>query len=125
MGNWPLTPSGGGKIKLLWENPFPNAMPYNPQTVSVNLSTFDGVFISFNPQQPDMQAQTPLYFFAKAASEIRQFASFQSLKDANGVSREIVSVDNDGITFGNAGVNSVTYPNNGYMIPYRIWGVKF
>lgn len=125
MGNWPLTPSGGGKFKLLWENPFPNAMPYNPQTVSVNLSTFDGVFISFNPQQPDMPAQTPLYFFAKAAPEIRQFASFQSLKDANGTNREIVSVNNDGITFGNAGVNSITVPNNVYMIPYRIWGVKF
>lgn len=116
---------GGGGLKLIWENPFPNAMPYNPQTVSVNLSTFDGVFISFNPQQLDMPAQTPLYFFAKAASEIRQFASFQSLTDANGTNREIVSVDNDGITFGNAGVNSITSPNNGYMIPYRIWGVKF
>lgn len=124
MGNSLLTPSGGGKIKLLWENPSPSAL-YNPQTVSVNLSTFDGVFISFNPQQPNMQAQTPLYFFAKVAPKIRQFASFQSLMDVNGVSREIVSVDNDGVTFGNAGVNSITSPNNGYMIPYRIWGVKF
>lgn len=116
---------GGGKFKLLWENPFPNTMPYNPQTVNVNLSTFDGVFISFCPHQPHMPAQTQLYFFAKAAPEIRQFASFQSLIDANGVSREIVSVDNDGITFGNARVNSTASPNNNYMIPYRIWGVKF
>lgn len=125
MGNWPLTPSGGGKIKLLWENPSPTSTPYNPQTVSVDLSALDGVFISFNPQQVDLLTQTPPYFFVKAASEIRQFATFQSITDANGVNREIVSVDNDGIVFGNAGVNSVTKPNNLYMIPYRIWGVKF
>ena len=115
---------GGGKIKLLWQNSSPNST-FNPQIVSVDLSAFDGVFISFNPQQPNFQALTSLYFFAKAAPEIRQFASFQSLNDANGVNREVVSVRNDGIMFGNAGVNSITSPNNFYMIPYQIWGVKF
>lgn len=113
----------GGKIKLLWQNPSPTA-PYNPQTVSVDLSALDGVFISFIPQPIDLLAQSSLYFFAKSVTEIRQFATFQSLVDANGVNREVVSVSNNGIAFGNAGVNSTTSTNNYYMIPYRIWGVE-
>lgn len=46
MGNWPLTPSAGSQMELIWENPNPNTS-FSAQTVQLSKNNFSLIAIEY------------------------------------------------------------------------------
>lgn len=131
-----INPGGGssGEPELLWTNPSPSAA-FSPQTVSLAagysgyLVEFYGGVTSTVEQIPPMP---PLYVpVGLSEKDVTEFTlnTGSPYRWQPTYARAIVSVNDGSIQFGNG--RNLTSPTgstnvyNQYMIPIRIWGVKW
>lgn len=104
---------------LLWTNPN-TKVNFGSKKIEIDLSNYEGVIIEF---------------LDNAGSEVQNVISRTKIEKnisyaygggfvpsaVSGIARNITTVDNTGVTIGNAFSNA---ENNAYVIPYRIYGYK-
>lgn len=100
---------------LLWTNPSIHA-DFNPQTVTLDLTSYDGVIIEFNT---DGTAGAVGTIVKSGKTSIG--AGFTSIHKELSYSRNYV-VSNSGVVFDNGYSNSNLSP--GHCIPIKIYGYK-
>ena len=101
---------------LLWTNASPTSN-FAAQTVSLDASDFVGYLLEFCKSTSASDYMTIYRLFGDA--DTIQFGS-----TTNNYMRLVTSLDNTGIVFGVAKTASLS-ENNKWVIPTRIWGVKF
>lgn len=108
--------SGGVRVDLLWTNPNPTSN-FSAQTVSIDLSGYDAVRITFianmgSPvcytQEADIDSYDHLLSVVSAAPA-RQSRSF--------------TLSSTGIVFANGATGNTS--GSQYGVPIKIWGIKF
>lgn len=110
MGNWPLTPNNYGTVlKLLWTNEN-HSVSFGNKSVSVDLSNFDAILITFmtsvSVQRVTLPVLCPIGSNARAISYTTQMFT----RDFSVSSSE---------------VNFTAYTNINACMPYQIFGVNF
>lgn len=107
---------GGVKLDLLWTNPSPTSS-FSAQTVSINLSDYDVLFIchySDYAQNPRPQ---------RVVSVALKSYGYGMLVDGSNLwPRRNVVVTNTGVQFTDAVANGST--SNGFCVPQYIYGLK-
>lgn len=108
------------QIVLLWENASPQSA-FNPQTITLDLSQYTHVFITFNVDNTH-------YIDASYLREVKDSATVQevSFADAKLLYRNFY-VTKTGVQFfggAYASYNSSGSFNHNYLIPWKIYGVK-
>lgn len=106
---------GGTAIVELWTNPSPTSS-FSAQTVSVNLSTYSGVYITFR-----VTASTASYAFVYALVDGLTYRATCGMTGSSTVLVREATVDTTGVTFttGYSGGSAST----GHLIPYKIYGI--
>ena len=130
-----VSPGGGGgtSIDLLWTNSSPTTA-FQPQKISVDLSSYEQVIIQFsgNPAgsgEPMSSWSANIVAENKGVSNAR-IATGSSYGSVGAISynRYITSIDDTGITFGNGSICQGTQQgetlNGAFGIPQKIWGIK-
>jgi hypothetical protein len=103
-------------MKLLWSNGnVSNAFP--EQTISVDLSEYDGFFVEYKALLTGQIWVTSAYCFINNS---QYYTSY--IRDNGQHVKRAVSATNEGFKFGNS--FSVDESVNTYMIPNKIYGVK-
>ena len=110
---------GGVKMDLLWTNPSPTSS-FDTQTVSINLSNYNLIFISFRISTGETNVLN--MFFEKGTTTVMNMALDYIYH------RYITASSDSGITFGvgqrrNSYAASPTTQNT-ILIPYQIYGVN-
>lgn len=109
MGNWPLTPNYGAEVNLLWTNE--NSLnEFNNQTVSIDLSHFDAVLITFMTSQSTQRVANPV--FCTTGSNARAIS----------YTTQIFTRD---FSVSTSGVDFTAFSNKYACVPYQIFGVNF
>ena len=121
-----MSGGGGGSdivVKLLWSNPTAATQEtyFAAQTLSLDLSNYDGVLIHCFPEYGYTSTHKSSY--CPTYTHIYKGES-KYANDRYGYQR-LATVSATGIVFGDGywGGNNPNY-NNNYCIPYQIYGVK-
>lgn len=115
--------SGGGSsgaMTLLWTNPSP-AANFGAQTIAVDLSGFDACLISFH-NFASSSAQYGLIAQECIIGE-KNVLQFVDTSSNNRNGRRFATVTTTGVEFTACTFNNGT--NNGYGVPYQIYGIKY
>lgn len=110
---------------LLWTNPSPSAA-FGEQTVSVNLTDYTGVIISFR----DSATVTRYLYIPKATINSTNTPAVVSpggsYWNPDSVQYRLVTrINNSGISFTSGRFPSSAFFNDNVMIPQKIYGVKW
>lgn len=102
----------------LWVNPSP-AASFAAQTVSVDLSIYD--FYTVRCMQSTGNQRTTGFFFCPVDEVVN---NYQAVNNSGVISSRqfSYSISDKEISFGNARNNGSQ--DNGFCIPYDIWGIK-
>lgn len=111
-----LTGNGGTEPVLLWTNPN-TATEFGPQKISVDLSNSKGVIVEFMLSNSNQLVKSRQLIYKG-----EQLFGAGYTAGANGTSRNITAVEDDGVTFENAVGGSVV--SNGLLIPYKIYAIN-
>ncbi|MEG1012187.1 MAG: hypothetical protein RSE54_10010, partial [Ruthenibacterium sp.] len=84
--------SGGAKIKLLWENASPTSA-FPAQTIKVDLSKYDYIIVTFAWRYP--------LAIAPIVAKVGETARSSAYVNGYYVSRDILAINWDGITYDN------------------------
>lgn len=116
-------------IVTVWTNPDPT-VAFAAQTVSVDLSNYDMVFIIWGRDASASPLRiNPSVFFKNDIGDVAIQGAITNLVDAGGhTGRRLYFVSKDGIEFQDGAVYTGTYgsggvTNNGYFIPLYIIGI--
>lgn len=104
--------------KLLWTNDNPSSN-FPGQTITLDLTNYDGVIIEFNVAKSVNSLLTRAYITKNDNSQYLSVGGLYNPSNAKSRGRTI-SVNNNGITLGN-GYTDAT--DNGACIPIKIYGV--
>ena len=115
-GSSPVEPVDLSPV-LLWTNPSPTT-EFAGQTVSLDLTEYAGVIVEFITSAGTNVLGSRLYC-KKTDNYGNLGAGFVS---DNGCARNVLSVNNTGIEFGNALI--ATSQTNNLVVPIKIYGVK-
>lgn len=112
--------SGGGGITmtLLWTNPSPTAS-FAAQTVALDLSGYDAILFSYH----NFATSNSAYSLENAFC-IKGDTTYAGInaRDNNRDGGRLITVSDSGVDIGAMIYNGGT--NNGYGIPYKIYGIK-
>lgn len=119
-GNGGVSPEPGGDTygevqTLLWTNPSIHT-DFNPQTVTLDLTSYDGVIIEFNTDNTGGALGTRV-----KSGKTSIGAGFTSINKDGSFSRNFV-ISNSGVVFDNGYLNS--NPSPGHCVPIKIYGYK-
>lgn len=110
----------GGAFTLLWENPNPGSS-FAAQPISVDLTDYDlfAVIVRFSTGS---DLDLPMEFFDKTSRQ-KTLTITSATSNRNGERYISYNAETKVITFGGASYNSSS--NNNYVLPQKIFGVKF
>lgn len=104
---------------LLWENPSPSST-FSAQTITLNLSDYDGVIIDVYGYTTQQYVQSRVKYFKNDSYNNDLGCGYKG--DSTSASRQIVMVDDNGVTFGNGYSGSSI--DNSECIPFKIYGYR-
>lgn len=107
----------GGNPVLLWTNPYPTA-DFSAQTINLDLSGYEAVIIQFSGYNRGLNA-SKVYL---SKDENLSYFGAGFIDGQNGHGRNITSINDNGISFSDERYG--TYVSNGFVAPYKIWGLK-
>jgi len=112
--------------KLLWTNPSPTTA-FSAQTISLDLSKYDGVIIKCAWFITDLQLQYQLFNYVPKDSIAHNIASFLDYSTTNFYRGRFATVTDNGVTFSNAGypISTLANTDNRYVIPTEIYGYVY
>lgn len=124
MAQKPLLPASPEQIELVWTNPTPSAS-FDGQTVNVDLSGYDAVFIAFTALGSSYQ-NTQLAF-CKIGDSAILMGFYVTSNDAQ-ITYRSAQVSSSGVIFSQGGYlmtfGAVPHNGAGYSIPKEIYGLK-
>lgn len=111
------------QMDLLWTNANPKSA-FAPQTISLDLSSYKLIAISFTAHTGATSAGGDLHILEKNISNISvSQGSNSGIVDTRSFQRIIAKIDDNGVEFGN-GIGSSATTESGVNMPYRIYGIK-
>ena len=106
---------------LLWTNPHPSN-DFSSQTVQIDLSAFDAIWITF-VQQSTQKVLPSSTLITKGETAFCRTP--HPIGNVSGFLEREVTVSSDGVSIGNNQIFSASYSTaNGYNIPKYIFGIK-
>lgn len=116
------------KHKLIWTNP--NTSAFAAQTINIDVSPYDAIYIDFLPSTDDgsVQRAVPNQIIGKGGTV---YISYSTTKSGGfpWVTTRSITVSDNSIVFSDCTQqqnNGSNYSNTNYrIVPYKIYGIKF
>ena len=124
-----LIANGTLKMDLLWTNASPES-EFAPQTISLDLSSYKSLLIRFDIGVTDSSSiyyKSHVYnvFLKSGNRAYSSCVNYYNIVNSQNIYREIYSIDDNGVSFGNGKISSIDGGyNNTAMIPTEIYGMR-
>ena len=115
------------KHTLIWTNPDISASAFAAQTINIDLSDYDAIYIDMLSTD-SVQRAAPNQIIGKGGTVYITYST-QSSGGIPWITTRSVQVSDDSIVFSNCTqqqTNGSNYSNVNYrIVPYKIYGIKF
>lgn len=114
------------KYTLIWTNP--NNSPFNAQTINIDLSSYDAIYIDILNDGTSIQRSVPNPIIGKGGNSYISYCNTKS-GGAPWICVRVVTISDDSIVFSDCTqqqTNGSNYTTVNYrIVPHKIYGIKF